>query len=303
MQSIQGKTALVTGAAGGIGRAISQHLAAAGAHLQLWDCDAAAVEETARALRAAGHVARATKCDLSDPQQIDDRLQELLARDGGVDILVNNAGVTYYGKTHVMTDADWERVMQVNIHAPTRLTRRLMPQMLRRTEGHVVNVCSLFGTIPYPRLTAYTTSKFALVGFTEAIRAEYGRVGIGATAICPGFVKTALFANAAVGRDRDENRVPPDWICTTADRVAARTLRAVYRNERLVIVQPLAHLVFNERRLFPGIVDRLFHLGRRRRARRRIARLKETGSLDTIPSFSKQLDGTSKTSPPAQRAA
>ena len=136
--------------------------------------------------RRAGVVAVGRKCDLSQPMQIAAAIADLLARWKYIDLVVNNAGVAYYGPTEKMTAEQWNWLMAINLLAPLQITRELLPTLLARGEAHILNVCSISGIVAGGRFSAYHTSKFGLVGFTEAMRAEYNRRGIGVTNLCPG---------------------------------------------------------------------------------------------------------------------
>jgi short-subunit dehydrogenase len=121
------------------------------------------------------------------------------------------------------------------------------------------------------RFCAYHVSKFGLVGFSEALRAEFGRQGLGVSAICPGPVLTNLYRSTPSGhRDRPTPH-PPRWICTTPERVAEKTLRAIRRDQGLVLVSPLAHVLYYTKRLAPWLLDDLQRIGRRRKMRRKAA--------------------------------
>jgi short-subunit dehydrogenase len=270
MREIRGKTALVTGAASGIGRAIALRLAAEGARLYLIDVNAVELAAVVADAQRAGVDALGRHCDVSQPRQVTAAVHHLLDRWGGVDILVNNAGVTYYGLTTHMPAEHWDQLLAVNLHAPIQFTRELLPTLLSRPEAHVLNVASIFGLIAMPRVAAYATTKFGLVGFSEALRAEYLRQGIGVTALCPGFVDTKLFESAPRGSDRDRHREPPRWLMTTPETVADRAIRAIYRNKAVVVVQSYARLLHLAKRFLPGVLD-LAHGVRRRRRDVRVA--------------------------------
>lgn len=266
MKSIRGKRALVTGAASGIGREIARQLALEGAHVYLLDIDETGLGEVVRDAQVCGVEAVADRCDLTQPGQITAAISALLSRWGGVDILVNNAGVAYYGPTDKMTVAQWDWVLGVNLLAPIQITRELLPTLLARPDAHILNVCSIAGLIAGPRTSAYHVSKFGLVGLTESLRAEYGRRGLGVTALCPGPVRTKLYSSAAAGKKRPVP-VPPAWLCVSAERVGMAAVRAIRRNDRLVLMTPVAHLLFNAKRFAPGFIDWLNHVGRRRKQR------------------------------------
>jgi NAD(P)-dependent dehydrogenase (short-subunit alcohol dehydrogenase family) len=190
MKVIRGKTAMVTGAASGIGRAIALELAREGARVYLLDIDEPALETAAAEVRALGVEALTRRCDVSDPAQNTAAVQDLLEQWDTLDILVNNVGITYYGRTLAMSAEHWNRLLAINLHAPIQFTRELMPALLKRGDAHVLNVASILGLVGLARVTAYCTSKFALVGFSESLRHECGRMGLGVTTLCPGFVDT-----------------------------------------------------------------------------------------------------------------
>jgi NAD(P)-dependent dehydrogenase (short-subunit alcohol dehydrogenase family) len=268
MRVIRGKSALVTGAASGIGRAIALRLAAEGARVYLLDINAVELTKAVADVKQRGVEALGRLCDVSDSRQVSGAVQHLLDQWGGVDILVNNAGITYYGVTPRMSAEHWDRLLAINLHAPIQFTRELLPTLMSRDEAHVLNVASICGLVGLGRVAAYTTSKFALVGFSESLRAELCRNGLGVTALCPGLVDTNLFAAAPLGVDRSKNRQPPPWLLTTPERVAERAIRAIYRNQGLVVLQPYARFLYLAKRLAPGVLD----LGNRfRRRKDRIA--------------------------------
>ncbi len=268
MQTLRNKSALITGAASGIGRALALQLVKEGMDLFLLDVDQVGlvdvVQEVRHAGASSGTNAIGRRCDVSDPKQIAASVAHILDRWGGVDLLVNNAGITYYGQTADMNVDDCERLLAINLHAPIHFTRELLPTLLARPEAHVLNVASFFGLIGTRRLAAYTASKFGLVGFSESLRAEYGRTGLGVTALCPGFVDTNLFATAPLGTDRQKQKQPPSWMLTTPEKIAIRAVKAIRRNQAQVLMQPYAKVAHWGKRFVPGLLDWANHLSRKR---------------------------------------
>lgn len=273
MREIHGKWALVTGAASGIGRAIALRLAREGARLFLVDIDEPRLTVVVDEVRDLGVEAFGRQCDVSEPREVSAAVAEAMARCGGVDILVNNAGITYYGKTDRMSAEHWDRLMRVNLLSHVQFTRELLPSMLELREAHVLNVCSVLGLVGMPKVTAYCTSKFGMVGFSEALRNEFGREGLGVTALCPGFVTTNLFTNAPLEKSEEEHKVPPRIICTTPEKVANAAVKAIYRNSRLVTVEPFAKFMYAMKRFAPWAMDFVFHMGRRKRVAKKMAQL------------------------------
>jgi short-subunit dehydrogenase len=133
----------------------------------------------------------------------------------------------------------------------------------------LLNVVSMYGFFATGRCTAYHVSKYGMLGLSEALRVEYGRRGLGVTALCPGFVRTSLYDNMLLADGHRRSPVPPRWLSTTPDQVAAKAIRAIRRNQRIALVTPLAHLAYHMKRFTPGVMDWLTHLGRRRFMRRK----------------------------------
>lgn len=265
MRQIRGKKALVTGAASGIGRGIALALVREGADLFLWDVNEFGLTAVVEEIRALGGRADFARVDLTQPKAISAAIDSLLQAWGNIDILVNNAGVAYYGPTHKMTADQWDWLLGINLLAPIQITRELLPVLLERPEAHILNVCSISGLVAGGRFAAYHTSKFGLIGFTESLRAEYGRRGLGVTSLCPGPVQTNLYRLCATGQDGKAAPEPPRWLCTTVDAVAGRAIRAIRRNQRMPVVGLLAHLLLNAKWAAPGLLDFLNHFRRKKR--------------------------------------
>jgi short-subunit dehydrogenase len=273
MRELRGKSVLVTGAASGIGRAISLALAREGSRLFLVDINESGLAAVAVEARQHGVEVVVRRCDVGQPEEVSAAAAEILAKWAGVDILVNNAGITYYGKTEEMSAENWDNVLRINLHSHLQFTRELLPSLLDRREAHVLNVCSMFGLFGAPKLVAYCTTKFALVGFSESLRAEHGRDGLGVTALCPGFVSTNLFTSAPLGETQKEPKVPPKFFQITPERVARAAVRAIRRNRRIVVVEPAARITCALNRVTPWLLDFFFHLGRRKRVAKKMAKL------------------------------
>lgn len=262
VNDFQGRQSLITGAAGGIGRALATQLADAGAVLWLVDVDQVALETLAEELRAKGSEVITSAVDLTDRAAIEALGHNVIARWRGLDLLINNAGVAYYGPTHRMTEAQWDWLLGINLLAPVHLTRKLLPALLCREGSHIANMCSISGLVAGGRFNAYHTSKFGLVGFTEALRAEYGRIGLGVTAVCPGPVKTNLYRDCQTGKGTRAPE-PPGWLSASPERVAKLTLRAIRWNRRMILITPMAHMLYQMKRFVPWLIDAMNTFTRR----------------------------------------
>jgi short-subunit dehydrogenase len=268
MKSFVNRTALITGAASGIGLELARALARERCNLILVDINAAGLRAAAAALAGRDCEVHTIVCDLANPAAIEPMVRAAERICGGPELLINNAGIALYGPTNEMTQEQWDRLLQVNLLAPVRITTLFLPEMLRKEDPHIVNMCSISGLVAGGRFAAYHTSKFGLVGFTEALRAEFARRGVGVTAICPGPVLTELYRSAEHSVKGQTVPTPPAWLCATAEAVAARTVLAIRRNERQVLITPMAWMLFWLKRLAPWLIDwanRFSRNGRKRR--------------------------------------
>jgi 3-oxoacyl-[acyl-carrier protein] reductase len=189
MFDLQGKTALVTGASGGIGGAIAKALHAQGAKLAISGTRKEALDALNQEL---GGAATVLTCNLSDPASIEALVKDAEAALGGLDILVCNAGVTRDNLSLRMKDEEWQQVIDVNLTATFRLVRTAMKGMLKRRSGRIINITSVVGTMGNPGQANYCASKAGITGMTKAIAQEVASRGVTLNCIAPGFIKTAM---------------------------------------------------------------------------------------------------------------
>jgi short-subunit dehydrogenase len=207
--SFAGGTALLTGAAGGIGSNLARGLARRGSHLALFDINETGLAAVAGEIRAAHPDLTVTTDthDLTDDAALDAAVERFRVEHAPLTLLVNNAGVALGGRFDQISTADVDWVMRVNFHAPMRLTHALLPDLLATPGSHLVNVSSLFGLIAPEGQTAYAASKFALRGLTEALRHELTPRGVAVSIVHPGGVRTGIAANARMGAGVSEEDV------------------------------------------------------------------------------------------------
>jgi 3-oxoacyl-[acyl-carrier protein] reductase len=194
-RSIEGRVAIITGAASGMGRATAHVFADEGARLALVDRNADGVEAVAAEVRAAGGDARAYTCDLADGSAIEPLVQRIRADVGPIDILVNNAGIS----APTMIDGDqweraWDLTLAVNLTAQARLIRACLPDLERNRDGRVVNIASTEGLGATGGASPYTAAKHGVIGLTRSMAVELGPRGVNVNAICPGPIKTGMTA-------------------------------------------------------------------------------------------------------------
>ncbi|MBL6276188.1 SDR family oxidoreductase [Micromonospora fiedleri] len=201
-----GGTAVVTGAAGGIGAALAHGLARRGSDLVLLDRDADGLDAVADALRATGRTVHTYQVDLADAQSTAAVAEQIRTRHPRIRLLVNNAGVALGGRFDEVTFDEFSWVVEVNFRAVAQLTHALLPTLKAEPGAHLVAVSSLFGLIAPAGQVAYSASKFAVRGFTEALRHELAADGIGVTCVHPGGVRTRIARDARVGSGVDRGQ-------------------------------------------------------------------------------------------------
>ncbi len=195
---LQGKTALVTGAGGGIGRAISLSLARKGCSLALVDIDPAVLAQTRDLAAQSGVRTSVEQLDVADREGVALLPQRVLAAHESVDILINNAGVAVAGKFKQLSEADFDWLFEINFHGLVRMTRAYLPLPRKRPEAQIVNISSVFGLISLPGHTAYCASKFAVRGFSNALRLELAGSSVGVTVVHAGGVATSIASRARI---------------------------------------------------------------------------------------------------------
>lgn len=224
MSALEGKRALVTGASRGIGRAIALAFATAGADLVLAARDQAEMEAAAAEVRALGRDCLVLPADLRQPAQIAALAEAALAA-GPVDILVNNAGVGSWAPVAELTLDDYEAMFDVNVRAVFLLTQALLPAMRAQGRGQVITIASTSSRWAYPEGTLYCASKFAVLGFSEALARELRPEGIQVTAILPGQVNTYLGGSGP--ESWEEGMLEPEDVAAAAVHVASLPERAI----------------------------------------------------------------------------
>lgn len=255
MRDFGGRVAAITGAGSGIGRALAVQLARQGAHLALSDIDPARLAETAQQVAAAGAACTRHVLDVADRDAMFAWADACRQTHGRVNLAFNNAGVALAAPAGSVKVEDFEWIMGINFWGVVHGTQAFLPHLRASGEGHLVNISSIFGMVSMPTQSAYNASKFAVRGYTEALRMELELEGapVGVTCVHPGGIATRIALSqrvddgvpAMVGEDADSFRRRSDrLIQTTSPEVAARRILAgVQRNASRVLVGPDARVL------------------------------------------------------------
>ena len=280
MKGFQGRVSAITGAASGIGRALAVDLAGRGSHLSLCDVDAAGLEETVGLCEGRGVKVYSRTVDVADRDAVFSWADQVMAEHGRVNLVVNNAGVALLATVEGMSYRDLEWLMGVNFWGVVHGTKAFLPHLKAVGDGHIVNMSSVFGLMGIPGQSAYNAAKFAVRGFTDALRIELDmeRCGVSATTVHPGGIKTNIARNARMdeasverlGGDVHEAREQFNRIAmTTPEKAARQILAAVEADRRRVLVGPDAKVIDVISRLPSGLYQRPLVTGSRLRQRRK----------------------------------
>ncbi len=247
---IDGKRILITGAGGGIGHMLALALARKGGILLLADRQVELLEKLRGEIVGSGGKASVVAADLLQedaPQQLAEAAMREL---GGVDILINLAGIMSFSLFQNETAQSIERLWRVNVIAPLQLTRALLPQMLARGDGRVVNIGSVFGSIGFAFFANYSANKFAVRGFSQALRRELEGTGVGVTYVAPRYTRTPINAGA-VSRMSEALKMNMD----DPDVVAANIVRAIEKDAKEYYIGFPESLFVRINAILPGLVD------------------------------------------------
>jgi 3-oxoacyl-[acyl-carrier protein] reductase len=197
--NLDGKTALVTGAARGLGRCIAQSLAAAGAKVACIDINVETLADTVNAIRAAGGTAEPIACNVTDSERVNEVVDEVVTLWGALNILVNNAGITRDNVIVRMKDEQWDAVININLRGTFLFTRAAARPMMKSRQGRIINIASVSGLMGNPGQVNYSASKAGVIGLTRTVARELASRNVTVNAVAPGFIATDM--TAALGED------------------------------------------------------------------------------------------------------
>ncbi|HRI50534.1 MAG TPA: SDR family oxidoreductase [Pseudomonadota bacterium] len=275
MQGLRGKVAVITGAGSGIGRALAQQLAQEGCALALADINAESLQSLEATLKGSGVRVTTHVLDVAKRAAVYAFADEVLALYGSAHLIINNAGVAVSQTVAELTYDDFEWIMGINFWGMVYGTKAFLPHLLQNNEGHIVNVSSIFGIIAVPTQAAYNASKFAVRGFTEALRQEVAHTGVRVSCVHPGGIKTNIARSARFYRDisgsRDAGRSVAnfDKMARTTPAAAAQVIIDGIKGDLpRIMIGADARLLDRVQRLMPvrygNIVKKLAGLASRR---------------------------------------
>src|SRR6202158_535474 len=257
MKFVAGGVAVVTGAGSGIGRALAQQLAAAGSALAIADVDKAGLGETAASLHGPAEISTHV-LDVSDEAAVRDFAADMVARHRRVTLLINNAGVALHGRFEEIALDDFRWLMNINFWGVVYGVKYFLPALKQQPRAHIVNISSVFGLVAPVGQSAYSASKFAVRGFTEALRHELDGTSVFVSCVHPGGIRTAIARRARLGADtppgsRDEAVARFDRLTPTMpDAAAAKILQGVESREPRILIGRDARKIDVLQRLRPG---------------------------------------------------
>ena len=251
-QGFQHAVALVTGGGAGIGAALAKALTAAGAKVVVADIDPA----QASAVQARGDALEAHALDVTDAAAVQALVDELVARHGRLDLIFNNAGISVCADARDLEISHWRKVIDVNLMGVIYGTHAAYLQMVKQGHGHIVNIASLAGLVPFPTNAPYAASKHAVVGLSLSMRTEGEALGVKVSAVCPGFIQSNIFTSTPfINVRRDAILAAMPFKPVTTDLAASRILEGVRQNLPIISFPFYARLLWRLYRLWPGLLN------------------------------------------------
>ncbi len=251
-KDLDGRVAILTGGASGIGRAVAEEMARRGAVTVIADLEAEKADAAATAIREAGGNARSAQLDVTDAAAFKRLVERTVDADGRLDYLFNNAGIGVTGEVRDLPAGAWDRVIDVNLRGVIHGIEAAYPQMIRQGSGHIFNTACIAGLVPFPMTAAYCASKHAIVALSTSLRAEAAPLGVKVSVVCPGTVDTGMFDHIEYFRvDKKAVLAGVSMTLLPVDRCAQAILAGVRRNKAIITVTFHARLLWWLYRLSP----------------------------------------------------
>jgi short-subunit dehydrogenase len=260
MTQLSNAVILITGANGGFGQEFTRQLLQIGSRLILTDIDEEKLSSQANTIKqeiTTGEIIACLGEDLSNVQGCNNLYQRVKALNVRVDILVNNAGISLFGRIDEVPVDEWEKLMQVNLLAPMRLTTLFIKDMIDRQQGHIVNISSLAGWVATAGMAHYDTSKFGLRGFSEALYQEVKPYNLKVTAVYPFFSRTPIIKSKGYGTLAENYDGFPENLATNPQDIIHYTIKGIFKNKLSVFPDKQALIIHLLKRYFPQLLNLL----------------------------------------------
>ena len=253
------KIAIVTGAGSGIGRSLAMALSNRGARVVISDINTIRIEKVKTELEESGGKVSATTLDVSDYDAVNRMIKSVAAEHGRVDYMFSNAGIAIGGEVRDITIKEWRKTMEVNLFGVINCVDSVYPIMVKQGKGHIVNIASIEGLIPFPGHISYTASKFGIVGLSHGLRIEGTSLGVKVTVVCPGYIDTPIFQESEmVNLDREKVLKLLDLISPMSpDDCAQKILAGVRRNRGILVIPFRAKILWYLYRFVPNLIFKI----------------------------------------------
>ena len=255
-----GATAIVTGGASGIGRALAEELAKRGCEVVLADLQIELAEEVASEIHASGGKAKGVKIDVTNFDAMEQLVQETIDHTGRLDYIFNNAGIGIGGDVNHYSVADWNQIVDINLRGVINGIQATYPMMIKQGFGHIVNTASMAGLIPSPGVVAYAATKYAIVGLSQSLRAEAAERGVCVSVICPGVIRTPILERGGkYGKmhidipDEQLRRMWEIFKPMSPNIFSKKVIHSVVKNRAIIIVPSWWKLFWWINRLSPSL--------------------------------------------------
>ncbi|SHJ25147.1 Short-chain dehydrogenase [Desulfatibacillum alkenivorans DSM 16219] len=256
MGTFTDKVAVITGAASGIGFALSQELCRRGARVIMSDIQEDLLEKAAAGLNSQGFDVRTLPLDVTDDQAFKAMIDRAISEKGRLDYIFNNAGIAVGGEVQDCEVEDWRKVLEVNLFGVIHGTVHAYKAMLKQGFGHIVNIASIEGLTPFPCTVSYVTSKYGVVGLTNGLRVEASSLGIDVSVVCPGFIQTSIFETSKVVNIDRQNLLKnlPMNFSISAEECARRICNGVEKKKAFIVVTGFAKVLWAIGRISPSLL-------------------------------------------------
>jgi short-subunit dehydrogenase len=255
MKTFKDKVIIITGAGAGIGKALSKELAELDARIIISDIQKQNLEQTVAEISDKGGRVEADVMNVTDKNAFTEHIDRVFEKYGRLDYLFNIAGIAIVGETQDSTIDVWEKVLNVNLNGMMYGAVHAYKKMVHQGFGHIVNMSSMEGLLPFPYMGSYVTSKYAVVGMSNVMRVEGAPLGVKVSVICPGFIQTAILDSPSFNINR-ENLIKtlPLAFIISAEECAKRILKGVARNKTFIVVTGVAKVLWMMARLSPSLM-------------------------------------------------